>query len=379
MNLNQEELCEIATEIIRFESGPYVITEVPTCEYILLKEHGFLGGSVYRVRGQANGSWGEGSKEWSYILKTIPATNSSVSDLKYWKREALAYQSGILGLLRGRRGGLQAPYCFKVCETPEAVTLYLEDVKDGLGEWSWSDYATVARKLGEFNGARVIPYAEHWMSMAASWKYADSKEAAPAAERIKKLPNCFVVNEVFPIEVRERLLSLWERKDGFFASLEGPLNTFCHLDADRRNLFTTKGGALIAADWEFAGWGALGEEIAPLFVVSLVRFQADPGKAKEFAELLFEEYCAGLRSVGCPVYPDLIQYAFKGTCVLRNGFDAALTILKYLVDGKPAWVDLPREELIKGWSSVFSLLSRFAEEVGSEVGKRYTDWRFGLF
>src|SRR5262245_51467453 len=55
---------------------------------------------------------------WSLVLKVVP---SSISDDDptawfYWKREPLAYQSGLLADLPG---GLRAPRCFGVVELPD--------------------------------------------------------------------------------------------------------------------------------------------------------------------------------------------------------------------------------------------------------------------
>src|SRR5262245_53718262 len=56
---------------------------------------------------------------WSLVIKSNSgtaerATHDVASEL-YWRREILAYQSGLLDELRG---GLAAPHCFEVIEYP---------------------------------------------------------------------------------------------------------------------------------------------------------------------------------------------------------------------------------------------------------------------
>lgn len=66
---------------------------------------------LFRVQGRATTP--SGARDWSLILKAVQlADDSSTSDPThpfYWKREALAYQSGLLP--RGT-AGFAAPTCF---------------------------------------------------------------------------------------------------------------------------------------------------------------------------------------------------------------------------------------------------------------------------
>ena len=94
-------------------------------------------------------------KQWSLILKVVGSTaaQDDPNDVRYWKREVLAYQSGHLADLAG---SLTAPRFFGTYEFSEkAVGLWLEDVIDTIGRWPLQHYRLVARHLGQFNGAYV--------------------------------------------------------------------------------------------------------------------------------------------------------------------------------------------------------------------------------
>ena len=91
--------------------------------------------------------------EWSLILKVLypPADRGQPTDFDYWRREAHAFESG---LLNGLSGGLMAPRCFGVVDQPdEACWIWMEDVRDCFGaSWPLEHYGVAARHLGQFNG-----------------------------------------------------------------------------------------------------------------------------------------------------------------------------------------------------------------------------------
>jgi hypothetical protein len=112
---------------------------------------------------------------WSLILKIVHPLSTSEFDLqgvKYWKREALAYQSG---LLEGLSCGLTAPRCFEASQEGEDYWLWLEEIQDDLGKpWSLMQLYEVARCLGCSNGAylagKPLP-EEPWLSSHWLRKY----------------------------------------------------------------------------------------------------------------------------------------------------------------------------------------------------------------
>ena len=136
--------------------------ERPTAEIVDWECRPLLGGTagaageassaLYRVAGTAT-DHGE-MHSWSLILKTLAplAGADDPADLYYWKREVLAYQSGLLADLPD---GMAAPRCFGVVEHPAGEAwLWLEEVMDHCGpRWPFTCYAHAAHSLGMISGA----------------------------------------------------------------------------------------------------------------------------------------------------------------------------------------------------------------------------------
>ncbi len=130
---------------------------------------GFNAG-IYRFSGTANVR-GETAR-WSMILKSIRLIGGVVeepADIRYWKCEPRAYESGLLEVLPG---GLRAPRCFDVVESQDdCVWIWLEDIQEqSARDWSVDRYALAARHLGQINGAYLAGHPipdEPWVS--AGW------------------------------------------------------------------------------------------------------------------------------------------------------------------------------------------------------------------
>lgn len=139
-----------------------------------VKNVGALG--VYRLSGVARSDGA--SHPWSVVLKIVrnpaglevapgyvlPPDDFPPTHFSYWKREALAYQSGVLDDLPR---GIAAPRCFAVVEaTPQVFWLWLEDLATAAAPWTLARYRETAHQLGHWNGAylagRPLP-AQPWL------------------------------------------------------------------------------------------------------------------------------------------------------------------------------------------------------------------------
>ncbi len=129
---------------------------------------------IYRLTGTAQ-SRGI-LKSWALVVKQIHWLTlnghgenylDDPTDWNYWKREALAYQSGILDDLRGE---LLPPKCYAVTEpSPTTAWLCLQDLGDDLHQtWTVERHLLAAQHFGEFNGAHAgytpSPNDARWLS-----------------------------------------------------------------------------------------------------------------------------------------------------------------------------------------------------------------------
>jgi hypothetical protein len=244
---------------------------------------------------------------WSIVLKIVPPIPpvDDPSYSHYWKREALAYQSGLLDDLPGN---LVAPRCFDVAERPSGrCWVWMEDVRDDIGpEWPLGHYGVVARHLGQFNGAylteRLIPHCV-WLSHGLLRE--PVARNASVVDQLRESLDRPLVGLAFPPDVAEGVFRLWAERHAFLDAIDRLPRTFAHLEAFRRNLFARllKGGTYqtVAIDWFFVGIGVIGQEIAPLVSQSAFFRAGEVDTVDRVWELdatVCDGYLQGLRDAG---------------------------------------------------------------------------------
>lgn len=289
-------------------------------------------GGVYRVAGHAihDGA----AVGWSVMLKVVtavaPGGHADFRDEAhplYWRREALAYTSGLLDALPG---GVKAPRCYDVIELDrDTVWLWLEEVKDGhAGRWGLEQYARAAACLGRFNGAylagRPMP-AYSWLVRTGSPRGLLEHNAwlrdAIADPLTWRHP---LMRSAFPVPLAERLLRLWDEREGLLRALDRVPHTFCHLDAWRRNMFAPGGSeasqGLTLIDWAYPGLGALGIDAGDLFGESFCLSELGDTEPGIFERAIFDSYVLGLHEAGWKGDVRTVRFAFAAFCSLKHLF-----------------------------------------------------------
>ena len=109
-------------------------------------------GGLFRFSGQCSGR--RGKQDWTVVLKCINNPKEWAQqprEWSYWKRELLAYQSGLLDHLPP---GLRAPRCYGVVENDQGVWAWIEHIQECTGKrWSLENFQRTAHRLGQFQGA----------------------------------------------------------------------------------------------------------------------------------------------------------------------------------------------------------------------------------
>jgi len=282
--------------------------------------------SVFLFRGAAR--VGAAERPWSVVLKVLAAVpgqdDPALTD--YWYRERLLYDSGVLNALPA---GLQAPRCYGCDEVDRGVAwLWLEYVHDDrVRPWTPEHWALVARKLGQFNGAYLagspLPQAP---SLGGLRLHTWLDRHRPLVAQIAAAPQNPAVRRWWPQPVVAAILQLWEERDIFCAALERLPQTFCHGDAIPRNLLTRREAdgstELVAIDWEYAGYYAVGEEIGQTLSVAAAFFDVEPADLPAFDEALFASYLHGLHDAGWHGGSHQVRFAYAAHAALRNAFNA---------------------------------------------------------
>lgn len=273
--------------------------------------------AVYRYQGEALD--GREMVPWSLILKSVkPTLKASQPDgIWYWKREALAYQSGLLHNLPG--GNLTAPTCYEMSEQPDgSLWLWLEDIQDDIaGPWPVEQYATVARHLGQFNGAylsgQTFP-SDSWITHGWLRKYVENATSMIAFIRNNR--DHPIVKSMFPGILLPQVLAIWDERESILGMLDKLPQVFCHQDAFRRNLFF-RGGKTVAIDWGYMGVAPVGAELVALVAASIGFWEIPSERVKDLDHLCFEGYLHGLREAGWNGDPRLVRAGYAVTLMLR--------------------------------------------------------------
>jgi hypothetical protein len=326
---------------------------------------------VYRVAGLAR--VGEESVPWAVVVKVCGGDDAG--DPAAWgypPREALAYGSGLLDALPG---GLAAPRCLAIEQRPDRTTrLWLEAVADDRpGPWPLARYLEVARRLGRFNGAYLAggPLPTYpWLSRGWLRGFVEAADSAVAElERLAGSGSPPLMRRLYPPPAAAEVRRLWDERESVFAVLDRLPRTLCHHDAFRRNLLNRGGPGgeeLVALDWAFVGHGAVGEELAPLVMASLLFFEAEGIAPEDLDAACFAGYVEGLREAGWTGDEHLVRLGFAaGT--LRYTLGTLRLVLPSLVDpalhsGEEGVFGRPFAEVVAAWAELWPFQVGLAEE-----------------
>ena len=330
---------------------------------------------LYRFQGTAR----DGSEDhaWSMILKAVDApVHEDPSYWNYHRREILAYEQGLLTALPG---GISAPRCYGISKYSDRICwLWLEDIPNPAGvRWSLTEYAQVARHLGQFNGSYLTGHplpefpwlSRNWMRGWLGFYETSNREVLELLQN-KQFWEHPVLRYAFSDSVTGDVLRLWQRQEQFFTILNRLPQTFCHLDAYRPNLFLRQDARgstqTVAVDWAFTGIAALGEEIANLLAASLIWLECDAREAQRLDEAVFSGYMDGLREAGWQGDPRVARLGYTTACALRWG-TVGLWWLRSLGDsGKEAELEThwnhPLPELASQWGKTVTYLHGLMEE-----------------
>ncbi len=370
---------EMLTEMVRKALGlPTLRVDEWRCTSLVGHISNPATGGIYRVRGSSRHN--DELKPWSFILKIVHLAEDAPqgwgTDLLhfgYWKREALAYQSGILGDLGPN---LRAPRCFEVVEQPDgSVWLWLEDMAEsGQATWSVSRYGLAARHFGQWQGrslsASSLPAAS-WLRTGWLHSWAAHFEFLKDYILHSDFWEHPLVRAAFPIPVTDRLLALWAERKTWMDILDRMPLTVCHFDTWRPNLLATIDpdgqDHTVALDWQCMGLGPAGE-VGNLLLTALMTLEVSASEAKALDSAIWEGYLQGLRHAGWAGNPRHVRFCYTAYPALRWGLVfPMLMILPYVLNEEKraeaeAKYEQSIEELLHQWAGALYFLLDLADE-----------------
>jgi len=208
------------------------------------------------------------------------------NDPHSWRREYDLYNSAFRTLFTDR---LRLPACYKAEIFDDEMHLWLEYIDGTTGEGlTPSMYERAAYELGRFQGKlyaekpaflQQLPnvsntdYLQHFYQRYSNWH---------ELRGYVRDTNC-----ALPPHICQMLIQLDAQADEFFARIKRLPVVFNHRDFWNTNIFHTPEG-IVLIDWDTAGWGYMGEDIA-----SLIADDVSPAHMLEYFEKCIPAYYRG--------------------------------------------------------------------------------------
>jgi hypothetical protein len=318
---------------------------------------------------------------WSVIVKIVSGSSSSgdpndtshiSSAWNYWKREILAYRSGILS---GLAGNLVAPRCYSVTEHPnDEWRIWLEDVRETPTTWTLKQHGITARHLGQFNGSylagQILPLEQPWMyrGRARDWITFATSLLEEFQHYARSAPGQRWLTE----QTVERMQRLLVNHQSLVTLLDRLPVCLCHHDAFRRNLMMRHGGnteaQTVAIDWSMLGYGRVGEEIGITTAVGLSWLEVAGDQAQELDRIVFESYVDGLRDAGWQGDVRLARFGYTMTAALVTGVAWAMIMGAVVMStdegarGLTSVIGAPLDDILAQWATVQPFLLDLGDE-----------------
>lgn len=325
--------------------------------------------ALFRWSGRAR--VGGAERDWSLILKAWrrDPNADSRSEWTYWKREFLAYGSGILDELPG----ISAPRVYGATDQGDLAFVWLEDIReDGDRHWPTERYVTAGLHLGRFNGAylagRPIP-SDPFLSrdLLRSWT-----NWIPWAEVIRSSASWShpLAAAAVPDPPVERLEHLASRVGPLFDRMDQLPQTFSHLDAWRSNLISARGPneeeRTIVIDWSSVGTAPAGQEVAILVGGSHIWLDAEPDDLASMSNRAFTAYVDGLRDAGWRGRERDVRFAYAASTALYLAPVVAFWIARIGDPARREWVERkcgrPAEDVVGSWAALLDHALKRADD-----------------
>ncbi len=260
---------------------------------------------------------------FSIIIKTLTEMTPGIdpSHRSYWRREALAYSSGLFDHLPE---GIRAPECYGVEELSDTVArIWLEDLGEvKRHQWSMADYERAARLVGRLNAsplpAEFEPSPAWWSRNAIPQWFERMDGFVPQLENAKTDP---VIGPLWSEDSISRLYEIRRAAPRLIELLAKLPTSFSHGDVHAGNLALPDCGEhadAVLFDWSDLGLRPLGADLCVFPQVAAMMHGYDADELAELDELIFASYLKGLADVDWSGDAEDVRRAYAASCVIRG-------------------------------------------------------------
>jgi len=280
---------------------------------------------------------GDDPAPWSVVLKVVHSPDRSpvwahippefrAVTLKgiRWRTEPDVYRSALHHLLPA---GLRMPVVYDIEEVDDATTaIWMEDVAHRDGPWTLDDYRRAGRLLGRLAGrfpeaAPAAPLPVHPADLRGYFDGRIRHGVLPALrdEAIWAHPMCAPAVDG---DLRRDLHVLGGAAPAILDRVDALPRTLAHGDACPQNLLWAVAGDLVAIDWQFASWRAVGYDVGQLVAGHAESGDLDPAQLHATFAAALDGYTAGLLEEGSSIAADDVALGAAGALVVRSAFTA---------------------------------------------------------
>jgi hypothetical protein len=316
------------------------------------------------------GIWRVSGDGWSVVLKIVAHGDSGHPNWQssaepdhwyYWKREVLAYASGLPASFVG---GLRGPTCLGVFDRPDgSVALWLEDAGVGSPATAWdiASYERAARHIGHAQGAVSLdpPRTEPWLARDWLRAYLSQRDGDMELLTSSAAWSWPLVRATVDETLAGPLRTMRDDQALFLETLDALPRTLSHFDLHPANLFAVNDETVLI-DWAFVGIGAIGEDAAVLVADAVLDFHVRPELFDDLFAVVQRGYLDGLRRAGWSGPDEFVTTAMDATLGARYAWIAP-ALLRCVVDERPVMNRRPLEETARWWGRTIPYLLAHAE------------------
>ena len=289
---------------------------------------------LFRISGTARMSSGD-IAPWLVVLKVVGDADlietgycHEPADWNYWKREALAFRSG---LLDGWSGPLRPVRAYAVDDAADdEVWIWLQACGDARAKSpaGLETLASTAYDLGVFAAqwASAPPSRDRYPWLAHRWVDGwVTTFRALGVDHALDHDGCWttaLLRDVLPGSTQQRVMDLLaaDRLQQRLASLP---QTLAHHDTQWSNAFPAEESGLesgtVMIDWSFLGLAPVGTDLGLHIAGNLTHGAVDPQRAAEHDRSATEAYLRGLRGHGWAGPSEAVLLARAASAALVAG------------------------------------------------------------